>query len=47
MPDRSPKAKLRIYHTIYRLNISFVNIFENCRALGEFGILSPKFTRLM
>ena len=45
MPDRDPSAKLRIYHTIYRLNLSFANIVANCRSLGESGILSPKFTR--
>jgi hypothetical protein len=46
MPDRDASAKLRIYHTIYRLNLSFANIVANCRALGESGILSPKFIRL-
>jgi hypothetical protein len=46
MPERDASAKLRIYHTIYRLNLSFANIVANCRALGESGILDPKFTRL-
>jgi len=46
MPERDASAKLRIYFTIYRLNLSFANIVANCRALGESGILSPKFTRL-
>jgi hypothetical protein len=46
MADRDATGKLRIYHTIYRLNLSFANIVANCRALGESGILSPKFTRL-
>ena len=46
MPDHDARAKLRIYQTIYRLNLSFANIVANCRALGESGILSPKFTRL-
>lgn len=46
MADRDAKAKLGIYHTIYRLNLSFANIVAHCRALGESGILSPKFTRL-
>jgi hypothetical protein len=46
MADRDARAKLAIYHTIYRLNLSFANIVANCRALGESGILSPKFTRL-
>jgi hypothetical protein len=46
MPDRDASAKLHIYHTIYRLNLSFTNIVAHCRALGESRILSPKFTRL-
>lgn len=46
MPERDASAKLRIYHTIYRLNLSFASIVAHCRALGESGILSPKFTRL-
>jgi hypothetical protein len=46
MPDRDASAKLRIYHTIYRLNLSFTNIVAHCRALEESRILSPKFTRL-
>jgi hypothetical protein len=46
MADRDARAKLRIYHTIYRLNLSFANIVANCRALGESGILKPKDTRL-
>ena len=46
MPDRDASAKLRIYFTIYRLNLSFANIVANCRVLGESEILSPKFTRL-
>jgi hypothetical protein len=46
MADRDARAKLGIYHTIYRLNLSFANIVANCRALGESGILGPKDTRL-
>ena len=46
MLERDASAKLRTYFTIYRLNLSFANIVANCRALGESGILSPKFTRL-
>ena len=46
MSERDASAKLRIYFTIYRLNLSFADIVANCRALGESGILSPKFTRL-
>lgn len=46
MPDRTAGAKLRIYHAIYRLNLSFANIVANCRALRESGILGPTDTRL-
>ncbi|SRR5579871_593957 len=46
MPDRDARAKLRIYQTIYRLNLSFANIVANCGALGESGILGPQDTRL-
>jgi hypothetical protein len=46
MPDRDAKAKLAIYHTIYRLNLSFANIVANCRALGESGTLDSEDTRL-
>lgn len=46
MPDRDAAGKLRIYHTIYRLNISFTNIVAHCGALRESGILGPKKTRL-
>ena len=46
MPDRDARAKLRIYQTIYRLNLSFVNIVAHCRALRESGVIGPKDTRL-
>ena len=46
MTERDASAKLRIYFTIYRLNLSFANIVAHCRVLGDSGILSPKFTRL-
>jgi len=46
MPERDASAKLRIYRTIYRLNLSFANIVAHCRALRESGILGPKDTRL-
>lgn len=46
LADRDANAKLRIYHTIYRMNLSFANIVAHCRALGESGILGPKYTRL-
>jgi hypothetical protein len=46
MSDRDASAKLRIYHTIYRMNLSFANIVAHCRALKESGILGPKDTQL-
>ncbi len=46
MADRDATGKLRIYHTIYRLNLSFANIVAHCRALQESGILGPKDSRL-
>jgi len=42
MPERDASAKLRIYFTIYRLNLSFANIVANCRALGESGNFEPE-----
>jgi hypothetical protein len=44
--DRDAAGKLRIYHTIYRLNLSFTNIVEHCAALREYGVFTAKFTRL-
>jgi len=44
--DRGAAGKLRIYHTIYRLNLSFANIVEHCAALQEYGVFTAKFTRL-
>jgi hypothetical protein len=38
--------KLRIYHTLYRLNISFSNIVAHCRTLQEAGVFTAKATRL-
>lgn len=46
MADLDAKAKLRIYHTIYRLNLSFANIVAHCRALQESGVLEQKDARL-
>jgi hypothetical protein len=46
MAERDAGVKLRIYHTLYRLNLSFANIVAHCRALGESRVLTPKFTRL-
>jgi hypothetical protein len=44
--DRDAAGKLRIYHTIYRLNLSFTNIVEHCAALRKYGVFNSKFTRL-
>jgi hypothetical protein len=44
--DRDAAGKLRIYHTIYRLNLSFTNIVEHCTALRGYGVFTAKFTRL-
>jgi hypothetical protein len=44
--DRDAAGKLRIYHTIYRLNFSFANIVERCAELREDGVFNAKFTRL-
>ena len=38
--------KLLIYHTLYRLNLSFSNIVSRCAILQEAGIFSQKDTRL-
>lgn len=34
--------KLLIYHTFYRLNLSFSNIVTNCRTLQETGVFTSK-----
>ena len=46
MADRETTGKLGIYHTIYRLNLSFANIVDHCATLREYGVLTAKFTRL-
>jgi hypothetical protein len=38
--------KLLIYHTVYRLNLSFSNIVTHCRTLKEAGVFTAKSTRL-
>ncbi len=32
--------KLLIYHTLYRLNLSFSNILTHCRTLQEAGVFT-------
>jgi len=38
--------KLLVYHTLYRLNLSFSNIITHCRTLKEAGFFTAKSTRL-
>jgi hypothetical protein len=38
--------KLLIYHTLYRLNLSFSNIVTRCRELHDTGVLRAHSTRL-
>lgn len=38
--------KLLIYHTLYRLNLSFSNIVARCRTLQEAGAVTAKSTKL-
>ena len=37
--------KLHVYHTLYRLNLSFSNIVGYCQTLQEAGIFKPKDMR--
>src|SRR5215467_13931919 len=38
--------KLHVYHTLYRLNLSFSNIVHQCRALQEAGSFTEKSSKL-
>jgi hypothetical protein len=38
--------KLLVYHTLYRLNLSFSNIVIRCRELQDAGAFSPHSTKL-
>jgi hypothetical protein len=38
--------KLLIYHTLYRLNLSFSNIVTRCRELHDAGGLTARSTKL-
>src|SRR6478672_4550495 len=38
--------KLNIYHTLYRLNLSFSNIVAHCRTLQEAGVFTARSIRL-
>lgn len=46
MPERDAAAKLRIYHTMYRLSRSFANIVAHCRVLQDTGMLTRKYAHL-
>src|SRR5262249_39332596 len=46
MSEHEAAAKLSVYRTLYRMNLSFAHIVTHCRALEKAQILSPKFTRL-
>ena len=38
--------KLHVYHTLYRLNLSFTNIVGHCRTLQEAGSLTAKSSKV-
>jgi len=38
--------KLHVYHTLYRLNLSFTNIVGHCRTLHEAGSLTAKSSKV-
>ena len=46
MADLDVTKKLHIYHSLYRLNLSFAAIVRRCRDLQEEKIFRPKFLRL-
>ena len=46
MADLDVTKKLHIYHSLYRLNLSFAAIVRRCRDLQEAQIFRPKFLRL-
>jgi len=46
MAAKDVTKKLHIYHTHYRLNLSFSNIVAHCRTLQEAGVFTAKSTRL-
>jgi hypothetical protein len=39
--------KLLIYHTLYRLNLSFSNIISRCRTLQEAGVFTARSAKLL
>ena len=46
MREPGSEGKLRVYRTMYRLNVSFANIVAHCRALRESGMLTRKYAHL-
>ena len=46
MADLDVTKKLHIYHSLYRLNLSFAAIVTRCRDLQEEKVFRPKFLRL-
>jgi hypothetical protein len=46
LADSDVTKKLKIYHTLYLLNLSFARIVAHCQTLHEAGIFKPKFSRL-
>jgi hypothetical protein len=46
MAAQGSSNKLRVYHILYRLNLSFSNIVGHCRALEEAGSFTAKSSRI-
>ena len=38
--------KLHIYHTLYRLNLSFTNIVSHCNTLEKAGVFTSKYAKI-
>jgi hypothetical protein len=46
MAAQDVTKKLHVYHTLYRLNLSFTNIVGHCRTLQEAGSLTAKSSKV-
>jgi hypothetical protein len=46
MAAREITRKLHIYHTLYRLNLSFTNIVAHCNTLQEAGVFRAKYANI-
>ena len=46
MAAQDVTKKLHVYHTLYRLNLSFTNIVGHCRTLQETGSLTAKSSKV-